>query len=208
MAQFSTSDVKFYAGNSASLPVVFYLSGDGGWNKFSETLCETMVQSGYSVVTLNSKSYFWNKKTVTTLVNDVSAYLKQQLRGQLQRGFILVGYSFGADAVPFLVNNLPQDLLKHLKQAVMVEPSQSTDLEIHLSDMLSRSPIKRSMDVIAEINKMTSTNLCIVMGEKDANTILAKVALPKLHKRTLPGGHHFDGDARLLAKEIMACFKN
>jgi len=106
------------------------------------------------------------------------------------------------------VNNLPQDLLKHLKQAVMVEPSQSTDLEIHLSDMLSRSPIKRSMDVIAEINKMTSTNLCIVMGEKDANTILAKVALPKLHKRTLPGGHHFDGDARLLAKEIMACFKN
>ena len=39
--------------------LVIYLTGDGGWNKFSQDLAALFVAKGYSLVALNSRKYFW-----------------------------------------------------------------------------------------------------------------------------------------------------
>ena len=54
---------KEWITNSHDKPLIFYISGDGGFNKFSTALCESFSKKGYDVCALNARSYFNNKKT-------------------------------------------------------------------------------------------------------------------------------------------------
>jgi type IV secretory pathway VirJ component len=47
----------------STLPMVVYISGDGGWNTFSESLCNYFSKKGFPVVVLNARKYFWDRKT-------------------------------------------------------------------------------------------------------------------------------------------------
>ncbi len=44
-------------------PLIFYITGDGGFNEFSTALCKSLNKKGYDVFALDAKSYFYNKKT-------------------------------------------------------------------------------------------------------------------------------------------------
>src|SRR6185312_10421067 len=68
--------------SSHDKPLIFYLSGDGGLNKFSTALCETLHGKGYDVIALNSKSYFWDKKTPEQTATDINNYLIKKLTGR------------------------------------------------------------------------------------------------------------------------------
>ena len=94
--------VKEWASTSQDKPLVFYLSGDGGLNKFSNSLCDGINMKGYEVVELNSKSYFWDKKTPEQTAIDVNNYLIEKMAGRKNQQVIMIGYSFGADVLPFI----------------------------------------------------------------------------------------------------------
>ena len=58
---------------------------------------------------------------------------------------ILVGYSFGADVVPFLVNRLPSGLLPLVRSVALLGLSETAEFEFHLSDWIGhggRSPYR------------------------------------------------------------------
>lgn len=52
-------------------PLVFYITGDGGWNDFSNQFISGLNKNGYSIIGLDSKKYFWIKKTPNQFANDV-----------------------------------------------------------------------------------------------------------------------------------------
>ena len=58
-AQSSNLPIQVLKGSDASKPVIMYLSGDGGWNKFSTSFMSELNKHGYSIIGLNSRSYFW-----------------------------------------------------------------------------------------------------------------------------------------------------
>jgi len=63
----------------ANKPLVFYISGDGGYTSFSEGVCSTINKTGYQVLSLNSKSYFDDKKTPQQTTDDIVNYLNDKL---------------------------------------------------------------------------------------------------------------------------------
>lgn len=192
--------------SATQTPFIFYITGDGGFNNFSIDLCTEINKAGYPVTTLNAKSYFWDKKTPDQTATDISTYLENQLKRRKNQQIVLVGYSFGADVLPFIVNRLPDTVKKKLISIVLLSPSTSTDFEIHFSDMFG-TPKKRAMDVVAEINKMGNHKTVLMFGDDEEGFPEKEISLKNIVIKTMAGGHHYDGNTAEVAKTMMIYFK-
>src|SRR5436190_3676528 len=162
--------------SAADKPIVFYISGDGGYTSFTDSLCVTINKAGYKVITLNSSSYFSDKKTPQQTTKDIVDCLNTQFSKRKNQQFVLVGYSFGADIAPFVVNALPDSIKKKMLSVVLLSPSTSTDFETHFWDMLGWKK-KRSMDVVAEVNKMDVQKTAIISGTDESDFPLNTIKL-------------------------------
>ncbi|MDQ6889132.1 MAG: virulence factor family protein, partial [Bacteroidota bacterium] len=139
--------IKEWAAAVHDKPIIFYISGDGGFNSFSTALCESLNKKGYDVFALNAKSYFYNKKTPDQTTADIKNYLTKKLAGRKNQQVVLIGYSFGADVLPFVLNRLPKNLNDNITTSFLMASSGSTDFEIHWSDIFGGNR-KRDMDVV------------------------------------------------------------
>lgn len=182
-------------------PLLFYISGDGGFNKFSIGLCEALNKDDFDVVALNSKTYFDGKKTPEQTTLDITNFLSKKLAGRKNQEVIFIGYSFGADVVPFILNLLPKNFQSDVKTSFLLASSGSTDFEIHWSDMFGGNT-KRSRDVVSEINKLQNQKIVIIDGSGDHNLNQSRITI-KYTYVVLPGGHHFDGDIDEVANELV-----
>ncbi len=194
--------VKEWATSLQNKPIIFYLSGDGGINKFSSSLCDALNKKGFDVVALNSKSYFWDKKTPEQTTIDVNNYLSKKLVGRKNQQVVMIGYSFGADVLPFILNRLPKELNDKILVSFLLASSGNTDFEIHMSDIFGGNT-KRSMDVVTELNKLTDDKIVIISASDDGHLELNKITLNRYTHEVLPGGHHFDGDTDEIVKVIL-----
>src|SRR5678809_1682996 len=61
-AQKTSLPLSLYASADTAKPLIFYISGDGGFNKFSTSFMQSLNKEGYAVIGLNAKDYFWKKK--------------------------------------------------------------------------------------------------------------------------------------------------
>jgi len=183
-------------------PLIFYITGDGGFNTFSTNLCKSLNDKGYDVFALNAKSYFWNKKTPEQTATDINNFLAQKIAGRKNQHVALIGYSFGADVLPFIVSRLSKNIDESIITSFIMASSGSTDFEIHWSDIFGGNK-KRSMDIITEINKLSGENIVIINGSDEDALALDKISLKKYTHEVLPGGHHFEGDTEEIARVIL-----
>ena len=83
---------------------------------------------------------------------------------------------------------------------------RTTDFEIHYSDMLGISR-KRSMDVVAEINRMGDQRTATIYSSGESGFPANTITLKNHSAETLPGGHHFEGNTSEVANYMMKYFK-
>lgn len=198
----TTMPVKVLPGSDTSKPLIFYISGDGGWNKFSNSFLTTMNGKGYPVVGLNAKEYFWHKKDAVITARDMNDLLSVNARQMKADKIIMIGYSFGADVMPFFATRISKDIQSKLKYIVLMSPSGETDFEVHVSELLG---IRKAGgdSVPAEINKI-SCPLLMVFGEKENDFPFSKITIKNYRLSLLPGGHHYDGDAVAVCNAILS----
>ena len=194
-------ETREWNASSHNKPLIFYLSGDGGFNKFSNSLCTDLNEQGYDVSALNCRSYFWDKKTPEQAAADISRYLSQQLNGRDNQQVVILGYSFGADIVPFIMTRLTKEISDKIIASYMMASSGTTDFEIHWSDILGGHS-KREKDVITELNKLTDKKIILISASDDKDLDLSRITI-KYKSEVLPGGHHFDGDTHEISKVIV-----
>ncbi len=200
-AQSDDFETKEWTATSTDKPIIFYISGDGGFNNFSSGLCETLNKQGYGIVALNAKNYFWDKKTPAQTTSDIENYLIKKIASRNNKKIMMIGYSFGADVLPFVLTRFSANMNQNLVSSILMAPSGSTDFEIHWTDMFGGNK-KRDMDVVSEINKVTGIKLVHISGDDDAIDE-TKIKIKTYVHETLPGGHHFDGNTSELARVIM-----
>ncbi|WP_073082955.1 AcvB/VirJ family lysyl-phosphatidylglycerol hydrolase [Chitinophaga jiangningensis] len=189
----------------ATSPLIFYITGDGGMKKFSANVIDEFQKRTYPVVALNALKYFWNKKTPVQAATDVANLIRYyQAQWNTHQGIILIGYSLGADVMPFIYTHLPAAMVAEVQHVVLLSPSRFTDMEVHLSDMLGKGGNK-GMSVPAEINKI-SRPLLLVFGEEEKDFNLSELTIPHYKKLILPGGHSYDEDAAGVANRLIAGF--
>ncbi|SDE14125.1 AcvB/VirJ family lysyl-phosphatidylglycerol hydrolase [Niabella drilacis] len=196
--------LKNWQGND-KMPLVLYISGDGGLNSFTNDFCKGINQAGYTVTAINSRSYFWNKRTPEQVTAELTAYVDGVLKNRQNRQWLIIGYSFGADVTPFILNRLGNTVKTHLLRTILLAPSPTTDFVIRVSDMWG-SAKKRSMDVVAEINRAAGQRIVAVLPGDDKDFPVSAVKSGSFKAVVLKGGHHFGGDTAGLVKIVAGYF--
>src|SRR5258708_9728087 len=108
------------------------------------------------------------------------------MTGRKNQQVVMIGYSFGADVLPFILNRLPKEFHNRILVSFLMAPSESTDFEIHWSDIFG-GHTKRSMDVLTELNKLVSDNIIIISASDDGHLPLTKISLKRYTHEVLPG---------------------
>ncbi len=195
--------VELPVAQASSAPMVVFMSGDGGWAALDKGLGAELQRHGMPVVGWSSLSYYWKKKTPDQATADLVRILTEyQSRWGRQR-WLLVGFSFGAEIVPFVINRLPPAYRNSLVGAVMLSPSTASDFEIHVSDMVVHDKAG-SYPTLPEVKAIKSLPLLCVQGADDDSPVklCPHLQQPNVTTVTLPGSHHFDDDYGVLYRSI------
>lgn len=179
-------------------PAILYISGDGGMNDFSNSLTGSLSKYGYAVQVINARNYFWKKKTPEQAAADIGLMLNKLPASQ---PIALIGFSFGADVLPFIIPKLPAGLQSRLRTLVLIAPSASTDFEIHLSEMLGLHP-DHPYQLVNGLNGLSIPKTLAILDAADTEFKPALIHLAGFSVIRLSGGHHFDGNADQLSAII------
>ncbi|MBK1896254.1 alpha/beta fold hydrolase [Chryseobacterium paridis] len=197
-------DFKITEWNSnTNKPIIFYISGDAGFNTFTKGFGTNLHALGYDVFALDTKAYFWDKKTPEQTSLAIENYINQQLQGRKNQQVVLLGFSFGADVTPFVYNRFTDDLKSKIQKVFIMGPSKSNDFQIHLDEYFGVEP-KGSLQVIPEINKMGTIPLMVVLSDFEfAHFPYHEIKLGNNYKmKHIPGNHHYGNNTKMLANFI------
>ncbi|HEX5551759.1 MAG TPA: AcvB/VirJ family lysyl-phosphatidylglycerol hydrolase [Chitinophagaceae bacterium] len=184
-------------------PMILMITGDGGWKDFDPRLAAAFVREKVPVVALNALHYFWDKKTPAQATAVVESLLKEYMGQWHKHSFILVGYSFGADVMPFIANRLPESFMKSCRGLALFSPGTSTDFEIHISQMLS-SHHRWKYDVVKEMEAMKPVRMLCFFGDEEKEFPVKDLTKPGWQVFYLHGGHHYgENDHQNLAGIVL-----
>ena len=181
-----------------------HLTGDGGWGVTDKGLSADLAGNGIPVVALNSLKYFWTRRTPETAAADLARILRYYLRAWQKTKVVLIGYSLGADVLPFMLNRLPEKLQALVGTVVFMGPSETVEFEFHVADWLGRSPGKAALPVVPEIAQMREgiAVLC-VHGEKDETDICGRLDSARVRSIGLQTGHRIGGHFAPVTQAIL-----
>ena len=205
LAQKTSLPLSLYSGTDTTKPIIFYISGDGGFNKFSTSFMQTLNKQGYAVIGLNAKDYFWTQKKPKEAAAAIEAAIDESNKQWKRNSVVLIGYSFGADVAPFMLTNFSPALVSKVSRLILLSPSPKTDFEVHVMQMLGWGK-SSGESVPAEINKISKPVIFIV-GDDEKEFPFSQLTTKTKQVIKMPGGHHYDGDVNALSKQIVAQIK-
>jgi type IV secretory pathway VirJ component len=177
------------------------LTGDGGWAGLDKALSATLAARGIPVIGWDSLRYYWTPRTPDAAARDLARILAHYQTVLKRNRFILMGYSFGADVLPFLVRRLPGELKSRIEKVVLLGPGTHAHFEFKLTDWLAGAD--DGLDIQREVAQLTGTPLLCLYGTEDRASLCPGLDAGTGRSVALPGGHHFDGDYAGLARLIM-----
>src|SRR6185369_4206461 len=188
------------AGSAAPTGVMALLiSGDGGWASIDRKVASGLVRRGVPVVGLDSLRYFWHERTPEQTASDVAAVINHYLEVWHCRQVRIVGYSFGADVAPFVVNRLPREVVAKIASLTLLEPSTSATFEIHISNWLP-GVVTPGLPLAPELAKLQMPLLC-VHGDDDPSVCHG---LSGATVAQIGSGHHLGGDGDVIVQRILS----
>lgn len=178
------------------------LTGDGGWAGLDQELAASLAASGVPTVGLNSLKYFWTRRTPAETARDVARVLRHYLADWHRQRVLLIGYSFGADVLPFVVNRLPPDLRARIASVSLLGIDSNASFEVHVSDWVGGDedgPATRP-----EVAALAHVPVLCIYGEGESDSICPGLPESSIAREEIGKGHHFSGAYSTLAEHILA----
>ena len=177
------------------------ISGDGGWAGIDKAVAAALAEKGIAVVGVDSLRYFWKERTPQSTAADVDRIVRYYTDAWDKKDVVLIGYSQGADILPFVVNRLPQQTRARVRLAAMLALGQQAVFEFRLANWLSQSD--DGLPIAPELQRMADLrSLCVYSDDGDESSC-PEAASNTLRAVSLPGGHHFGGDYDRVAALIL-----
>jgi len=193
--------------SNEDLPLAFFISGDGGWTGFDQSVCEKLAEKGIPVVGLDAQKYFWNERTPKETADDITTVIIHYMQLWHKKSFVLAGYSFGACVAPFIAPNFSSQIKDALKGIYCFSPDVTGDFEVHIYDMLHLKTTD-SYNVPEELKRITALKPVCIFGSEEDNELQKKFLAPEIGNKTLPGNHHYNNDFSAVANIILKDFVN
>ena len=198
-------------GESRGDEMALLMTGDGGWAGLDQELAARLAADGVPTVGLNSLKYFWTERTPAETAQDVARIISHYLAAWNKQRVLLVGYSFGADVLPFVVNRLPPDLRARVATVNLLGIDSNASFEIKIAGWVGQDD-DSGPQTRPELAAIAGVPILCIYGEGESDSICP--GLPKATQHTtvtlaeVGTGHHFGGEYATLAERILAYARN
>lgn len=180
------------------------LSGDGGWTGIDRKIARVLsTDKGVSVVGLNSRRYFHTAQKPDHAARDLERILRYYLPAWKRDRALLIGYSLGADVLPFLAARLPPDLLDRVALIALLSPAKATRLRVEAPWKPGVPPPPTGQPLLPEIEKLRGRPLLCLYGEMEDDSLCPDLPSGLAHVVTVPGGHAFRRDFMGVTERVL-----
>lgn len=200
--------VEVPAHEPAGVTLAVMISGDGGWAAIDHVIAGILSGNGIPVVGFNSLKYFWKKRTPEESAHDLELIITHYLAAWDKSQVILIGYSRGADVLPFMANRLPPEILNCVALIALLGPGENIDFKFHLTEWLLDPSGKHALPVLPEVEKLRGKKILCFCGKEESDPLCEKMDSTLAKTVLLPGAHHFGGHYRIIAEEILNGLKS
>lgn len=176
------------------------VSGDGGWRPLERGIAAQLASRGIPVLGWSSLRYFWRARTADEASADLARVIDAGRAATSRSRVLLVGFSQGADTLPFMVNRLVPELRERIALLALLAPGAEAFFEFHLTHWF-RTP-RGGVPVRPEIARLPGPVLCLY-GRSDEDALCHDGAFTHVRALPMDGGHDFDGRDAAVAGEIL-----
>jgi type IV secretory pathway VirJ component len=183
--------------------IAVLFTGDGGWTgPLDRGVAAQLAERGISTLGFDCLRYFWHERTPQKTADDLARLMRHYLSTWHAQHVVLIGYSFGADALPFIVRRLPRELREQVETLNLLGPSPSASFEIHLAGFIPGVKPRGGEPVEPELLSLDVPTLCLY-GEGDGEALCPALPADRVTIDRIGSGHHFSADYTALADRIV-----
>ncbi|MBZ9653432.1 virulence factor family protein [Phyllobacterium lublinensis] len=187
------------AGNGPAKYLAVFFSGDGGWRDIDKSVGDIIAKEGVHVIGVDSLRYFWTQRQPEDIAKDITRMVaKADPTGRLPVS--LLGYSFGANTIPFAWPYLSKQLQDRITLVGLIGTEETTPFQVSVGAWLG---LGGDNEVAPAVAKLPSDRVLCVYGSQEDDTACTAPSLASVQKIELPGDHHYDEKYDTLAAKIM-----
>jgi len=179
------------------------ISGDGGWRDLDKTIGESLQKDGVSVIGIDSLRYFWSAKTPEQTSQDLARVIRAYSARWHSQHVALIGYSFGADVMPFAYNRLPEAVRSKVSFVSLMGFAPNADFQIRVTGWLGMPASTDALKVRPELAKLPPAMVQCIYGAAEKDTLCPALTKTGIEVIETGGDHHFGGDYSMLARRIL-----
>ncbi len=177
-----------------------FLSGDGGWVGLDRGVAEEIAKRGIPVVGWDSLRYFWTPRTPQGAAADLDRVLQHYAKAWGKRRALLLGYSQGADTLPFMANRLPATSHRLVGFTALVAVSNPAYFEFQPSHWLGKPA--GGLPILPEFDDWGARPYVCLYGAQEDDSLCPQLSATG-HALPMPGGHHFGGSFAEVADQVL-----
>lgn len=187
------------ASNGDPKYLAIFFSGDGGWRDIDKSVGDIIAKQGVHVVGVDSLRYFWTLRKPEEIAKDISRIVaKADPSGKLP--VVLLGYSFGANTIPFSWPYLSEPLQNRVSLVGLIGTEETTPFQVSVGAWLG---LGGDNEVAPAVAKLPLDKVLCVYGSEEDDTACTNSSLASVEKIELPGDHHYDEKYDVLAGKLM-----
>jgi type IV secretory pathway VirJ component len=183
------------------------ISGDGGWRDLDKTIAQALQKDGVSVIGWDSLRYFWSEKPPAQTSRDLARVMQTYGARWHAQHIALVGYSFGADVMPFAYNRLPEAQRAKVSLIALLGFAPDADFQIRVGGWLGMPASDKALKVQPELTRVPPAMVQCFYGADEKDTLCPALTKTGIEVIRTSGDHHFGGDYNALERRILSAFK-
>jgi type IV secretory pathway VirJ component len=182
--------------------VVLY-SGDSGWTGTPRGFSTALAEAGEPVIGIDALRYFLRPHSPQAAAVDLAAVIEHYAAAWSRPKVILVGYSFGADSLPLIVEQLPAEERARVRLMTLISPAERADMvfdglswiDLTLPGARPLAPALLTLGAIPAV--------CI-RAEHDPRAACDRFPAQAITSVHLPGWHRYHGQYQAVARIILS----
>ncbi len=179
-----------------------FLSGDGGWVGLDRGVSKELAKHQIPIVGWDSLKYFWSPRTPQGAAQDLDRVVRHYSQAWGRSHVLLIGYSQGADTMPFMVNRLPAQTHDMVGLTTLLGISDNALFEFHLENWLGTP--SRGIATAPELQHWSGAPYLCLYGADDKDAACAHITGKEGVAVKMSGGHHFGGGYADIAAQILS----
>jgi type IV secretory pathway VirJ component len=179
------------------------LSGDGGWAGLDSRLGSRLSALSMPVVGLDSLKYFWTPREPEGTARDLARILTHYFKAWGKRRAILIGYSQGADVLPFMVSRLPKEVRERVALVTLVGTDAEATFDFDFEGFMSDRPKRPDLPVLPELPRLAGTRLLCIYSKGETDSPCKRLPPGLGVTLAVDGGHGYNRGVNILTDSIL-----